>query len=405
VAAATLSAAEVLAARAGLPVRSVTVDGPHVVAAFRSERYLRAIGWTLPPLWDPVAGDFETKDGGWIRLHTNYPHHREAALRVLRARADRDAVARVVRTWDGELLEAAIVERGGCAARMRDASEWSQHPQGAAVASEPLVQRETNASVVEPAPLPPLRGAAPLEGIRVVDLTRVIAGPVATRFLAGYGADVVRVDPPRFEEGAGLVADAMAGKRRVTLNLREPDGRRAFEGLVADAHVLVCGYRGDALARLGYSPDELRVLRPGLVIASLDAYGWTGPWRTRRGFDSLVQMSCGIAARGADLAGTRRPMPLPAQALDHGTGYLFAAAICRALTRLISSGEVTSVRVSLARTAKYLIDLGETGSLTDFDFAPSTATPWMERAETPWGPVERVRCPGRLEGFTPTWTS
>jgi hypothetical protein len=404
VAAATLAVAEVQAARAGSPVGRVFVDGPHVVAAFRSERYLRAVDWTLPPLWDPIAGDYETQNGGWIRLHTNYPNHRDAALRVLAASCDRSVVARSVLTWDADTLEGAVVQEGGCAARMRTVDEWRDHPQGAAVAAEPLVHLDTHSDGSEPLPLPPLRkGQAPLAGVRVVDLTRVIAGPVCTRFLAGYGADVVRIDPPGFEEPAGLVADSLAGKRRLTLDLREPNDRRAFERLLADSHVLVCGYRRDALARLGYSFEELRASRRGLAIAALDAYGWTGPWRGRRGFDSLVQMSCGIAARGAQVAGVARPTPLPAQALDHGTGYLLAAAVCRALARQLASSDVTTARLSLARTARWLVDLGETGDAAGRDFTPADAAPWLGSAQTSWGPVERVRCPGRIEGFAPTW--
>jgi len=403
VAAAALAVAEVQAARAGSPVPRVRVDGPHVVAAFRSERYLRAVDWTPPPPWDPIAGDCETRNGGWIRLHTNYPNHREAALRVLAAVCDRDAVARAVRTWDAEALESAIVLEGGCAARMRAVDEWRNHPQGAAVAAELLAQQDAS-SGSEPQHLPPLReGHAPLAGVRVVDLTRVISGPVCTRFLAGYGADVVRIDPPGFEEPAGLLADSLAGKQRVTLDLRETSDRRTFERLLADAHVLVCGYRSDALARLGYSPEELRAHGQGLAIISLDAYGWTGPWRGRRGFDSLVQMSCGIASRGAEVAGTARPTPLPAQALDHGTGYLLAAAACRALARQMASGEVTTARLSLARTARWLVDLGEIGDPGGNDFTPADAAPWLERAQTSWGPVARVRCPGRIEGFSPAW--
>jgi crotonobetainyl-CoA:carnitine CoA-transferase CaiB-like acyl-CoA transferase len=404
VAAATLAVAEVDAARTGSPVRRVRIDGAHVVAAFRSEHYLRPVGWSPPPLWDPLSGNFETLDGGWIRLHTNYANHREAALRVLGVAADRRAVASAVRACEGEALESAIVAEGGCAARLRTLLEWSDHPQGAAVAAEPLVRRDSSAVASEPHGIPPLgEGQAPLRGIRVVDLTRVIAGPVCTRFLAAYGADVARVDPPGFEEGAGLLADSAAGKRRVALDLREPGDRHAFESLLTQAHVIVCGYRSDALERLGYSAERLRALRPGLTIALLDAYGWAGPWRTRRGFDSLVQMSSGIAAHGSAIAGVLHPVPLPAQALDHGAGYLLSAAVCRALVQQIVCNEVTTVRVSLARTARWLVDFAQGGDPASPDFSAEDAKAWMERADTPWGPVDRVRCPGRIEGFTPHW--
>jgi hypothetical protein len=403
VAAATLAVAEVHAARVGSVVRRVHVDARHAVAAFRSERYLRPLGWKLPAVWDPIAGDYESTDG-WIRLHTNYAYHRDALLRVLGVPCDRAAVEAAVRKWNVEELESAVVLAGGCAAVMRSDAAWRAHPQGIAVAGEPLVHREVSKDGAALLPIPEARdGAAPLSGVRVLDLTRVIAGPVCTRVLAAYGADVVRVDPPGFQEVFALLPETTAGKRRVALDLRARSDRAAFEQLVAEAHVLVSGYRGDALARLGYSDSDLRAKNPAILVASLDAYGWTGPWCARRGFDSLVQMSSGIALRGAQASGVVRPTPLPAQALDHGTGYLLAAAVCRALAQRISHREVTSVRLSLARTARWLMDLGETGDCRGGDLTPQDAAPWMESSETPWGRIERVRCPGRIDGFAPAW--
>jgi crotonobetainyl-CoA:carnitine CoA-transferase CaiB-like acyl-CoA transferase len=283
---------------------------------------------------------------------------------------------------------------------MRTGSEWKDHPQGAAVAAEPLVEAE---AMRVDAPALPASGGAPLGGIRVLDLTRVIAGPVCTRFLAAYGADVLRIDPPGFEEVGALLAETTAGKRRAALDLRDARERGAFERLVASAHVLVSSYRADALERLGLSQAALRAKNPALIVASLDAYGHTGPWRARRGFDSLVQMSCGIAARGQEAAGADVPVPLPAQALDHGTGYLLAAAVCRALTRRLQRNEASVVRTSLARTAAFLADLGEAPIAGDRDFTAEDAAPWLETVESAWGPLARVRCPGQIEGTAPGW--
>jgi crotonobetainyl-CoA:carnitine CoA-transferase CaiB-like acyl-CoA transferase len=236
--------------------------------------------------------------------------------------------------------------------------------------------------------------------VRVLDLTRVIAGPVATRFLAGYGADVLRIDPPGFAEVPALLPETTAGKRTAALDLTGAAGREAFESLVAGADVLVSGLRADALARLGYDDAALAALNPALIVASLDAYGWDGPWRDRRGFDSLVQMSSGIAAAGAAAAGADHPVPLPVQALDHGCGYLVAAAVGRALTRRRTESVASRIRLSLIGTANLLWSLPRPAELVAMpkpgDFA-------LTDAQTAWGPVRRVPLPGAIAGIEPRW--
>ena len=385
---ATLAAAELFAKRCGSPLPAVRVDRAHAALAFRRERYARPLGWELPPLWDPIAGDYATRDG-WIRLHTNYSHHRRAALAVLGVEPARDAVAPAVAGWPSEELEQAVLDRGGCAAAMRTLDAWRAHPQGAAVAREPVVAIERSG----PAMLPASRVVRPLSGVRVLDLTRVIAGPVCTGFLAAWGADVLRLDPPGFEEVPGLLPETTAGKRRAMLDLRDPRGRDRFAELLRDAHVLVTGYRPDALPRLDLAPARLRAQHPSLLVATLDAYGFTGPWARRRGFDSLVQMSTGIAARGAEVYGPSSPHPLPAQALDHASGFLLAAGVCRAL----ADGAAGEVRVSLARRAALLVDLGERDPSTRGP-GEEDLEPWLEEVPTAWGPLRRVRLPGEIEG-------
>lgn len=406
VAAATLAVSELLATRTGQSLRSVHVERAHIDAAFQSERLLRALGWQLPAVWDPLAGDYPTQDG-YIRLHTNYPYHRAAALRALElneSSATRDQVAAAVAERDGEVLESAVVSKGGCAAKLRSPEQWRAHPQGQSLMCAPLFDTTCSA-----APYPELpRGTAavsgsPLSGIRVFDLTRVIAGPIATRFLAAYGADVLRVDPPHFEEVGALLCDITAGKRRCALDLRDEADRARFRALVRQADLIVHGYRSDALQRLGLGNDALRELNPSAVILCHDAYGWSGPWAERRGFDSLVQMSCGIAWRGRQVTGAERPTPLPVQALDHATGYLIAAAAARALTRRAQSGQTSLVRLSLARTARLLMELGDLGSICGEASAPGARPPYMEEADSAFGRVCRVRCPGIVEGVTAQW--
>ena len=286
------------------------------LASFWFATSIRPVGWSVPPLWDPVAGDYPTSDG-WIRLHTNAPHHRAAAEKVLGACADRAAVASKVAQWAKTDLEHAVVEAGGCAAEMRSWAQWQAHPQGQAVNSEPLIQF----SAGNPEPPSSWQGsvARPLAGIKVLDLTRVLAGPVASRFLAGLGADVLRIDPPTWNE-PGVVPEVTLGKRCARLDLHDKADRILFESLLKDADILLHGYRADALERLGYGVAERQALAPGLIDACLNAYGWSGPWQNRRGFDSLVQMSSGIAEAGMQWKKADQPTPLPVQALDHAPG-------------------------------------------------------------------------------------
>ncbi|MGE7993587.1 CoA transferase [Pseudomonas sp. NPDC089554] len=354
------------------------------LASFWFATSLRPQGWQPPPLWDAMAGDYPTRDG-WIRLHTNALHHRQAALQVLGVPPERGAVAAAVAHWDAEALEGAVVAAGGCAAKMRSWAEWCEHPQGQAVNAEPLVLRETLQQTVPR----PWQGSSsrPLAGIKVLDLTRILAGPTASRVLAGFGAQVLRLDPPGWEEPA-VVAEVTLGKRCARLDLHTAQGRQVFERLLGEADVLLHGYRADALETLGYGHERRRQLNPALVDVSLDAYGWSGPWRQRRGFDSLVQMSTGIAREGMRWRQVEHPVLLPVQALDHATGYLMAAEVIRALAR----GQASLSRFSLARTAKLLIEYGTVSD--DLPMPQETAADLALPVEnTPWGPAQRVKGP------------
>ena len=375
---------------------TVTVD--RRLASLWFGMTLRPEGWQLPSPWDPVAGDYRTRDG-WIRLHTNAPHHREAALSILGKPADRTALEPAVEKWDADDLEAAIVEAGGCAATMRGLAEWQDHPQGASVVKEPLIDWRTFDPV--DAPLREVRDVRPLAGIKVLDLTRVLAGPVAGRFLAAYGANVLRIDPPDWDE-PGVIPEVTLGKRCAELDLKTRENRAVFERLLAGADILLHGYRPGALAGLGFDPDTMRRINPGLIDVSLNAYGWSGPWSGRRGFDSLVQMSSGIADYGMRMSGAVKPVPLPVQALDHATGYLIAAAALHALDQNNATGQVLSARLSLARTAHLLSASRRTD--TGKGFEPETEEdidPGIE--ETDWGPARRVRFPLDIAGMAPSW--
>ncbi|WP_206020249.1 CoA transferase [Rhodovarius crocodyli] len=354
-------------------------------------------GWTLPSAWDAVAGDYKAADG-WIRLHTNAPHHRAAAVAVLGCADTRDAVTAAVAGWSAGALEQAVVAAGGCAAVMHSPEAWRDHAQGRAVRAEPIfaIRPGTLAQTTwQPTP------GRPLAGLRVLDLTRVLAGPVGTRFLAGYGADVLRIDPPGWDE-PGVVPEVTLGKRCARLDLRDPAHRARFEALLSRADVLVHGYRPGALEGLGYGEAERQALRPGLIDVSHSAYGHTGPWRGRRGFDSLVQMSCGIAAAGMRWKAADKPTPLPVQALDHATGYLVAAAVVRGLIARQRTGMGSITRLSLARTAQWLMDHPATPETAPMPgLAEADLAPGIEH--TAWGPARRARPPAVIEGAPMSW--
>jgi crotonobetainyl-CoA:carnitine CoA-transferase CaiB-like acyl-CoA transferase len=282
---------------------------------------------------------------------------------------------------------------------MHDRGTWLSCAAGAAAAHAPalaVAERPLPAGALTWAEHAEGQATQPYAGVRVLDLTRVIAGPIGTRFLAAYGADVLRLDPPGFAEAGALLPETTAGKRTAAVDITTIAGRAAFERLVAGADVLVTGLRADALARLGYDDAALSALNPVLIIASLNAYGWEGPWRDRRGFDSLVQMSCGIAAA----PGGDGPVPLPVQALDHATGYLLAAAVGRALTVRLKRRFAGRVRASLVGTANLLWSFPRPADLGNLPSRPEPGEIPLVDGRTDWGPARRVPFPGEIQGIT-----
>ncbi len=329
----------------------VTLDRAHLAASMRSERHVRIEGAPPSAAFDPLSRFLRTIDG-WIRLHGNYPAHRAAAQRVLGVGIDASAtdLEQAAGRWRSDELEDAVIEAGGCAAALRSEGGWAAHPQGAAVAAEPLIDVGRGASGGRR--LDEVPPGSPAAGVRVLDLTRVIAGPAATRQLAAAGADVLRIDPPDLPELPLAWSDFALGKRSLHLDLADAGRRRTFDLLLAEADAVVVGYRPGGMAALGLDPDALARRVPGLIVVALDAWGWTGPWAGRRGFDSLVQSATGIAQVEGD-GGT--PGVLPAQALDHATGHLAAAAVLRGLAQRQRSGHGSVARLSLARTAALLL--------------------------------------------------
>ncbi|WP_290058805.1 CoA transferase [Amycolatopsis solani] len=388
VAAATLAAGELLKER-GIEPGVVTADTRHAAAAFHSEQLLRVDGAGAESVWAPLSGNYRAADG-WIRLHCNYPRHEAAVCWGLGVPGTRAAVAKAVAGRPAREIEHAVVSAGGAAAELRSPEDWAAHPQGSAVASLPLVS-------LEPVAAAPKRtlfySDRPMGGVRVLELTHVLAGPVAGRVLAAHGADVLHVGAAHLPRVEALVRDTGQGKRSTFVALDTEGGRARLKKLISRADVLVQSFRPGALEKIGFGPAELAELRPGLVVADLSAYGWEGPWARRRGFDSLVQMSNGMAFDAEE------PSPLPVQALDHATGWLAAAAIMTAVHRQLTDGGTWRARLSLAGTGRWLDSLGRKDpSAVEVDYSDL-----MEDADSGYGRLTRVRMAGGLPGAEPHW--
>jgi crotonobetainyl-CoA:carnitine CoA-transferase CaiB-like acyl-CoA transferase len=399
IAAAALAAARLWRLRAGRGQR-VSVDMRDAAIEFRSERYLRVDGKYPADDADRLSGLYRCGDGRWVRLHTSLPHHYRGMLGLLRSADDRAAVQRALDHWEGEALEAAAADAGLVAAACRSFAEWDRHRQGPAIAALPLLSIEQ----IGDAPPEALSAAArPLAGIRVLDLTRIIAGPVCGRTLAVHGADVLLVSASRLPSLRPLVIDTGRGKLSAFIDLREARGREALAVLARDADIFVQGYRPGAIAALGFGPEDVAKIRPGIVYVSLCAYGHHGPWAARRGFDSLVQTASGFNAAEAEAFGASEPKPLPGQALDHATGYLMAFAAMAALIHRAEQGGSWHVRVSLAQTAHWLRRLGRIDGMAWSDPKFDDVRDRLEETPSGFGRLTAVRHAAVMDETPPHW--
>ncbi len=388
IAAAGLAAAELWRQRGGRAQR-VAVDMRAASIEFRSERYLRIVGREPPPLWDPIAGIYRTGDGRFVRLHTNFAHHRRAVVELLGAGGSRESVQDKLLGWKGEDFESAANAAGAVVAMMRSAEEWSAHPQGRALAALPLFEIE-RIGEAPPRPLGP--GPRPLSGVRVLDLTRVVAGPVCGRTLSAHGADVLRIASPALPFFEWVVIDTGRGKRSAFVDLETPDGPPLLTRLLRDADVFVQAYRPGAIAARGFAPEDVARIRPGIVYVSLSAYSHLGPWSARRGFDSLVQTATGFNHAEGVAAGVAGPKELPAQALDHASGQLMAAAAMLARARQAREGGSWHVRLSLAQTGRWLWGLGRVeGGLPAPDLSLGDVQDRIDESDSGFGRLRAVR--------------
>ncbi|MCX7220586.1 MAG: CoA transferase [Burkholderiales bacterium] len=392
IAAPALMAAQIWHQRGGA-VQQVCIDQRHALAMFRSERYLRLDGQAPADPWSPIAGYYQCGDGRWIQLHTNFPHHRDGVLKLLQCADDRAAVAQAISGWQAAELESQLALAGMCASMIRTPQEWQAHAQARAIAALPLFEIERIGEAA-PRPLPAisnLQSARPLSGLKVLDLSRVIAAPVAGRSLAQHGADVLAISAAHLPNIMPLVIDTGRGKRSAQLDLREDSGRAELHHLLRDTDVFLQAYRPGALSAQGFSAQEMAQLYPGIIHVSLSAYGHRGPWAERRGFDSLVQSASGIAFEEGQAAGLAGPGKLPCQALDHATGYLAAFATMLALQRRAQEGGSWQVRVSLAQTGHWLQSMSRRGLHENAaELSPSEIAASLQVSDSAYGQISAV---------------
>jgi crotonobetainyl-CoA:carnitine CoA-transferase CaiB-like acyl-CoA transferase len=405
IAATGLAATDIWEARTGRR-QQVTVDVRQATASLRSGRYMSLGSGRISTARHGIMGVYPTHDGRWSYLHCNFPNHRAAALKVLGVPESRDAVAAAVATWNAAELEEAIIAADGAGGMARTQAEWANHPQAAAVAGLPLLEI-IRIGDSAPEALPP--GNRPLSGIRVLDLTRVLAGPTCARTLAEHGADVLKITGAHLPNLGYQEWDTGHGKLSAQLDLRTPGDVQTLRDLVRHADVFSQGYRPGSLANRGLSPEELSAIRPGLIYVSLSAFGHAGPWGSRRGFDTVVQTVSGMTIRQAESVPAKTPGPqfYPVSAIDYCTGYLLAAGVMVALRRRARQGGSWLVRTSLAQIGKWIVNLGEVPvaalSNVPAEFTAAELDSWSTASETPGGRLRHLKPVVQLSETPPHW--
>lgn len=398
--ASALAAAELWRLRTGR-AQTVSVDARAAVAAFKSERFLHVDGRPVADVRGPIFGFYPTADGRFIQLHVAMPHHLEGALRFLGCPGERDAVTAAVSRWEAQALEDALAAQGLPVGMVRSRAEWQSHAQGRAVGALPLFEIMR----IGDGPRRPCgAGGRPLSRVRVLDLTRVLAGPACGRALASHGADVLRITNPHLYDHGAHVMDMGIGKLSATLDLRRADDVERLRGLVRGCDVFSQSFRPGALARYGFSPDEVARLRPGVVYVTLSAFGHDGPWRERRGFETLVESVTGMADEQGRWAGLAKPLHLPAQVVDQGTGYLAAFGALIALARRAREGGSWLVRVSLAQTGHWVDALGRADGRAGHEMKVEDIGDLMTDCDSPFGRLRHV-VPGARLSETPAYWS
>jgi crotonobetainyl-CoA:carnitine CoA-transferase CaiB-like acyl-CoA transferase len=386
--------------------QQIAIDTRRATASLRSTRYLKMDAEQVSSERNTIMGFYPAKNGRWSYLHCNFPNHRAAALKVLGVPEDRAAVRKAVAQWDALELEEAIIAAKGAGGMVRTMEEWAKHPQAAAIASLPLME-VVKIGDSPPQPLP--KGDRPLSGIRVLDLTRVLAGPSCARTLAEHDADVLKVTAEHLPNLGYQEYDTGHGKLSTYLDLREAKNIETLRGLARECDVFSQGYRPGTIGNRGFSPEALADIRPGIVYLSLCAFSHVGPWSSHRGFDTVVQSVSGITMRQGELFPGAEPGPqfYPVSAIDYLTGYLMAFGAMVALARRAREGGSWLVRISLAQTGRWLVGRGQVpeDQLTDVpkEFTREELQRWSITSDTPVGRLQHLGPALRLSETPPRW--
>jgi crotonobetainyl-CoA:carnitine CoA-transferase CaiB-like acyl-CoA transferase len=380
--------------------QQLRVDIRHTAASLRGAHLQVLNGKVVerPPTPDILFSNFyQCFDGRWIHLHGSFPHLAAKTAKLLGCERERAAISAVVAGWNSINLEDSLAEIGVCGAIARSAAEWAVHPQGIALSSVPPVEV---IKIAESAPEPLLPGKRPLTRTRVLDLTRVLAGPIASRVLAEHGADVMTVSSPNLPTIVPFVMETNHGKLSTYLNLDDPIEFQQLRRLILQSDVFIHGYRTGSLEQRGLSPDELAMWRPGLIYVSINCYGSVGPWKSRRGWEQLGQTVTGLAvAQGAP----DPPQIMPAQVCDYTTGYLAALGILIALARRVREGGTYHVRASLSQTGMWIERAGaicDTNKATGFGDVDDLRI----TTESPFGNLHHLRPVLDMSETPPFWS-
>ncbi|KAK4068007.1 hypothetical protein Trihar35433_6567 [Trichoderma harzianum] len=391
------------------PIARVSVPLDHALIEFKSERLYSIDNQPLESVWGTIGGLHKTADG-YVRIHDNFPNHALGTLQLLGLppTASRQDVAEKVAQWKSVDLETEATEKGKLAIyALRSYAEWDALPQASDIDDNPILIKQLAPG--PPKTLPETTSSRCLQGIRILEMSRVIAAPVAGKTLAAHGADVLWVTSPNLPNQPGLDRDLSRGKRTIQLDIHNPDEKERLLELLRSCDVFIQGYRPGSLAAYGLSPEELQKANPDIICANLSAFGPSGPWSQRRGYDSLVQTCTGMNVSEAEHFGAGEPARvMPCQALDHAAGYLLATGITAALHRRAQVGGSWVVDVSLAGVMKYLRSLGQYPGKTGFESQDVQALEdvhpdFLETKDTAFGSMRAVSHSASVEGCEVGW--